>query len=579
MPSSMIHSNETMIDAKRVAASRASTLIGALREAAATGEGFRFYSGKGEALETLSYADLEREATAIAHRLMALGLQRGARVAILAETDGDFPRAFFACRLAGLVPAPMPLPAAFGGRDTYLAHLRRMVEAAGASAAIGPQSLADWLVDAVAGLDLAYAGTLEGLPVAGGQGELPEARPDDLSYLQFSSGSTRFPVGVAVTERALMANLRAIVDHGLQVVEGDRCVSWLPFYHDMGLVGFLLAPLAGRLSVDYLATRDFARRPLLWLDLISRHRATISYAPSFGYDLCVRRAGAQVPAGLDLSSWRVAGIGGDMIRPQVLSAFADRFASAGFGHDRFVPSYGMAETTLALSFAPLGQPLRTENLDSRALETQGRAVAALPDAPSRTFVSCGRVLPDHEIAVLSESGEPLGERMVGRLLARGPSMMEGYFRDQASTQAVLSPDGWLDTGDLGYRVDGEIVVTGRAKDLIIVNGRNIWPQDLELTAEAEVPGLRAGDVAAFSLDRGGEERVVAMVECRLSDETARADFAQAVEKALRTRHGLEVHVALVRPHTLPQTSSGKLSRTKARELYRRMLDEAAQPAA
>lgn len=557
----------------------AATLIEALEAAAGTDAGFFFHSGKGVLVESLSFARLREEAIALARRLLALGLEPGSRVAIIAETDGDFPRAFFACRYAGLVPAPMPLPAAFGGRETYLAHLRRMAETAGAAAAIAPASLKDWLAEAAAGLGLRFAGTPADLPEGASQGVLPAAAPGDLCYLQFSSGSTRFPVGVAVSEAALMANADAIVRHGLAVVAGDRCVSWLPFYHDMGLVGFMLVPVVAKLSVDYLATRDFARRPLLWLDLISRHRATISYAPSFGYDLCVRRTAGAAPGGLDLSSWRVAGIGGDMIRPEILERFADRFGPAGFGAGGFVASYGMAETVLALSFAPLERGLESEVVDRGRLETEDTASPAGEGAAARAFVRCGPALPGHALEVRGSDGASLPERSVGRIFARGPSMMDGYFRDEAATAAVLSSEGWLDTGDLGYLSGGEIVVTGRAKDLIIVNGRNIWPQDLELTAEAEVEGLRSGGVAAFSVDEGGEERVVALVECRAGVAEERSRLADSVGRILRSRHGVEVDVMLVRPHALPLTSSGKLSRTRARELYRRMLVEAPPPGA
>ncbi|KAB0677186.1 fatty acyl-AMP ligase [Aureimonas leprariae] len=553
-------------------------LTEALEAAAAIpGAGFDFYSNKGALAESLPYPKLRDEAKALARRLLALGLNHGDRVAILAETEGDFPRAFFACRYAGLVPAPMPLPAAFGGRASYIEHLRRMIGVAEARAAIGPAALRDWLLEGADGLGLRFAGPLADLPDAGDHDLPPPAGPGDLCYLQFSSGSTRFPMGVAVTERALAANAEAISRHGLRAGEGDRCVSWLPFYHDMGLVGFHLVPLFAGLSVDYLATRDFARRPLLWLDLISRNRGTISYAPSFGYDLCVRRlgSGGAPPEGLDLSSWRAAGIGGDMIRPEILARFADAFAAAGFRDTSFVASYGMAETVLAVSFAPLDRGIRAERLDLRHLETQGEARPAEGAAEARAFVRCGPALPGHALEVRGEKGGPLGEGRVGRIFARGPSTMEGYYRNEGATAEVLSPDGWLDTGDLGYLHGGEIVITGRAKDLIIVNGRNIWPQDLELTAESEVEGLRSGDVAAFSVDSDGEERVVVLVECRPSDGDARARLADNVEKLLRSRHGIDVEVALARPNSLPLTSSGKLSRVRARELYHRLRSEGA----
>jgi fatty-acyl-CoA synthase len=398
---------------------------------------------------------------------------------------------------------------------------------------------------------------------------LPAQDPQGLCYLQFSSGSTRFPMGVAVTQSALMANLVAVGDRGLAVTSSDRTVTWLPLYHDMGLVGMLLNSIAFQVSVDLLPTGAFIRRPGLWLDLISKRRATISYAPTFGYDLASRRAGPTTLQDLDLSAWRVAGLGGDMIRSEPLRTFAAAFEPVGFDPEAFTASYGMAEATLALTLTPLGQGLRTDIVDMDALEKQRRAAPpAREGGRVREFTLCGKVLHGHRLEVREESGSVLGDRCVGRIFAAGPSLMKAYFGEPAETAKTLSADGWLDTGDLGYTLDDEIVITGRAKDLIIVNGRNVWPQDLEWTAEQEAPGLRAGDVAVFSVnDDSGEERVVALMQCRIADTTARGTLAMEVGNLLRARHGLEVQVVPTPPHSLPQTSSGKLSRSKAKALY------------
>jgi len=331
----------------------------------------------------------------------------------------------------------------------------------------------------------------------------------------------------------------------------------------------LLNSLAFQLSVDLLPTGAFVRRPGLWLDLISRRSASISYAPTFGYDLAARRSGASSLADLDLSSWRVAGLGGDMIRPEPVRAFAAAYAPAGFDPRAFTASYGMAEATLALTLSPLGRGLRTDLADVDDLERRGRAAAPTrASARRREFILCGEPLVGHKIEVRDETGARLGDRRVGRIFASGPSLMKSYFGEPDETAKTLSADGWLDTGDLGYTLAGEIVITGRAKDLIIVNGRNIWPQDLEWTAEQEAPALRAGDVAVFSVhDDDGEEKVIALVQCRTADAAARAALAAEVGNLLRARHGLEVKVAPVPPHSLPQTSSGKLSRSKAKALY------------
>jgi fatty-acyl-CoA synthase len=554
------------------------TIAQALDYAADQPTGINIHSLRGELVEVLPYALLRDQARALAGRLLALGLAPGDRVAIAADSDGDFLRAFFACQYAGLAPAPVPLPAPFGGKETYVEHIRRMILSAGARAAFAPPALAPWFAQAAEGPagaasgeppNLLFSGALADLPIAGPE-LLPPIDPEGLCYLQFSSGSTRVPIGVAVTQAALMANLVAVGGPGgLDVRAADRTVSWLPLYHDMGLVGMLLNSLAFQVSVDLLPTGAFVRRPGLWLDLMSRRGGSISYAPTFGYELAARRVGATNLSDLDLSTWRVAGLGGDMIRPEPLRAFAAAYEPAGFDSRAFTASYGMAEATLALTLSPLGQGLRTDLAEVDELERRGRAVAPTrPSARRREFTLCGGALVGHRIEVRDETGARLGDRRVGRLFASGPSLMKSYFGEPEETAKTLSADGWLDTGDLGYMLAGQVVITGRAKDLIIVNGRNIWPQDLEWTAEQEAPALRAGDVAVFSVhDDDGEETVVALVQCRAANAAARAAIAAEVGNLLRVRHGLDVKVAPVPPHSLPQTSSGKLSRSKAKALY------------
>jgi fatty-acyl-CoA synthase len=368
-----------------------------------------------------------------------------------------------------------------------------------------------------------------------------------------------------------MANLAGITGPaGLDVNEGDRATSWLPLYHDMGLIGFLMSPLAAQLSIDYLTPRDFARRPMQWLNLISRNRGTIAYSPSFGYDLATRRGAQQVPDDLDLSCWRHAGIGGDMVRPDVLDRFVQAFESKGFRRSAFIPSYGMAEVCLAITFCPHGTGVRTDSVDRTALAEAQRAEPAANPRDSqraRRFVVCGRVLPGHELQVRDEAGKVLGERGVGRIFVKGPSIMPGYYREPDATREVLSTDGWLDTGDLGYMLAGEIVVTGRAKDLIIVNGRNIWPQDIEWAVEAEKV-VKAGDAAAFSVEGSDGERVVVAVVARVSGDEAKGALARDVAGAVREAVAVDCDVALVPPAVgLPMTSSGKLSRARTKASY------------
>ena len=541
------------------------TLTAAL-DFAATGEtGVNLYSLRGELVEALPYARLREQALELAPRLLATGAKPGESVGLIADTDADFVRAFFACQYAGLVPAPLPLPAPLGGREAYVEQMARMLASAHAKLLVGPSGMKDWVAEIAAKAPLDFAGVLADLPESKGDA-LPEVLPANTCYLQFSSGSTRFPTGVLVTHRALMANAVAIVRDGLKVQSSDRAVSWLPLYHDMGLIGFMLAPMTAQMSIDLLPTGAFVRRPLLWLDLITKNGGTISYSPTFGYELCARRAEVASIEHLDLSKWRSAGLGGDMIRTGPLRAFAERFASVGFSEKAFVASYGMAEATLALSMAPLGGGLKVERLDVERLE-QHEAVVTDDAERSREFARNGPALPHHELEVRDENGVLLPERGVGRIYARGPSLMREYFEQPAETARVLSADGWLDTGDLGYLIDGEIVITGRGKDLIILNGRNIWPQDLEWTAEAEVDGLRSGDVCAFSIPAEPEDQIVVLVQARGGDAAARAAMVEKITGVLRLRHQVETQVQLVGAHALPQTSSGKLSRSKAKAAY------------
>jgi fatty-acyl-CoA synthase len=543
------------------------TLWEGLDYAARGDAGFNFFSARGELKQVLGYRELRERARDLAQRLAALGSARGDRMVLIADTVPDFCVTFMAMQYAGLVPVPVAIPTSLGGRAAYVEQLRHQIEGCGAKLAWAPDDLLPFLREAAGGLSLKMVGgSADFAALPAGRADLKPFAKDEPSYLQYSSGSTRFPKGIDIPQRVLMANAFGIGNHGLQVRSGDRCASWLPFYHDMGLVGFMLSPMLNQLSADYLATRDFARRSLTWLNLISEYRGTLAYSPSFGYDLCVRRLRDGTEFKGDLSSWRAAGIGGDMVQPAVLKRFADAFGPFGFREAAFCPSYGMAETTLAMSFAPLEEVYTLDHVSRDALE-RDRAEPAQPGPDARGFIACGPALPGHELQVRDAAGRPLPERRIGRIFFRGPSVMRGYFNQPDLTRETLSAEGWLDTGDLGYLLDGQIVITGRAKDLIILNGRNIWPQDIEWAAEDGVAELRRGDVAAISVENPDEEdaeRIIVLVQCRTSDADARAKLAREVAAVLQKSMAVEATVILVPPHGLPQTSSGKLSRTKAK---------------
>jgi fatty-acyl-CoA synthase len=542
------------------------TLGDALDFAAEGATGLNFHDPRGNLTRPYPYRELRDDARAMAARLIAHGIVPQDRVALIAETGPEFAALFFGCIYMGAWPVPLPLPTSFGGRDAFVEQLAVQMKSAEPVVLFHPAEL-----DAMGGDAARVAGTRainwEDFAARPVPALVPhEARPDDIAYLQYSSGSTRFPHGVVITHRALLNNLAAH-SHGMEVVPGDRCVSWLPWYHDMGLVGCLLSPVANQVSADYLKTEDFARRPLAWLDLISRNPGTtLSYSPTFGYDICARRISSQshIADRLDLSRWRVAGNGADMIRPDVMQAFVDAFAPAGFKASAFLPSYGLAEATLAVSIMPPGEGIVVELVE----ETDLSGVPEDGKRPQRfrAIVNCGKPARDMAIEIREEDGALLPEPAVGKVWCSGPSIMEGYFRDEVSTAACMK-DGWLDTGDMGYLSDGYVYIVGRAKDMIIVNGKNHWPQDIEWAVE-QLPGFKPGDIAAFAITTpGGEETPAVLVQCRTTDDDERTRLRDAIREKVRGITGINCVVELVPPRTLPRTSSGKLSRAKARNLY------------
>ncbi len=517
---------------------------------------------------------LREQARALARRFHSLKLERGSRVALIAETHPDFLRFFFACQYAGLVPVPLPISINLGSHKAYVRQLRDLLLSCQADVAIAPTSFVPFLEEAAQDLTPRFLGDADTFTA-----QLPEQaislqplQADEVAYLQYTSGSTRFPRGVMITQQAVLNNLAGIIKHGVKVRPGDRGMSWLPFYHDMGLVGCLLVPVAAQLSMDYLSTRDFAMRPRQWLALMTRNRATISFSPPFGYELCARRLRPEEVDKFDLSAWRVAGVGAEMIRPETLMRFAQTLAPSGFNPNAFLPCYGMAECSLAVSFAPLHQGLEVDRVDGDHLAACHQArplepAATTSDERISYYVNCGSPLPEYDVVIRDHQGRELPERHCGIIFVQGPSVMSGYFNDPGETRRVLSPDGWLNTGDIGYRVGTSLFVTGRQKDMIIINGRNIWPQDLEYLAEQQ-PEVRPGDALAFAAPGpGGADLTVLVVQCREADGKKRSELMQRLQGLIREELGIDCYIELVPLHTLPRTSSGKLSRSKARQNF------------
>ena len=531
-------------------------------------KGMNFHDNRGNLERAYPYSELRADALLCARRFVALGLVKGDRVALVAETGAEFASAFFGAVYAGLWPVPLPLPTSFGGREAYVEQLVVMLGSSDPKLFLYPEELAHFCADAALekGIEGRAWETLSTIEPAAST-VLPQSRGDEIAYLQYSSGSTRFPHGVAVTHHALLHNLRGH-SLGISMQDGDRVVSWLPWYHDMGLVGCMLSPVANQISADYLKTEDFARRPLAWLDLISRNPgSTLSFSPTFGYDICARRMSAQLKASdrFDLSRWRIAGNGADMIRPDVMQAFVDAFVDAGFKAQSFCPSYGLAEATLAVSMMPPGEGIRLELVEESELSGVGTAAQERPRR-YRAIVNCGKALEGMDIEVRDGSGAILADRAIGKVWVRGASVMAGYFRDPESTDACMI-GGWLDTGDMGYLSTGYIFIVGRAKDMIIINGRNHWPQDIEWAVE-QLPGFKSGDIAAFAITGpSGEETPAVLVHCRVSDAGERTRLRDDIKERVRAITGISPVVELIPPRTLPRTSSGKLSRTKARNLY------------
>lgn len=516
--------------------------------------------------EVVTYGRLFAEASAIAGGLRDDGIRPGDTVALMLPTGFDFLRTFQGILLAGAVPVPIYPPV----------RLDRLDEYAGRQGAILANAEVRSLITidrarGVAGILKPAVPTLRRVTTAGdlaGRGAAvvtPASKGTDAAFIQYTSGSTGNPKGVLLTHDNLLANIRAI-GRGIDVQPTDIGVSWLPLYHDMGLIGTWLFCMHQGLPVDIQSPLSFLSRPERWLWAIHERRGTLSPAPNFAYELCVRRISDQAIEGLDLSSWRVALNGAEPVSPDTLERFAQRFEPYGFRREAMMPVYGLAENSVALAFPPVGRGPKVTRVAREPFERDRRIEVADDGLP---FVSAGTALSEHEIRLVDDAGRDVGDDRVGRLQFRGPSATSGYYRQPEATAAITREGGWLDSGDLAFRHDGELHIAGRSKDLIIKGGRNLVPQEIEEVV-GNVSGVRRGCVVAFGAPHEtlGTERLVVVAETRATDAARRDALAAEVTARVADAIGVPPDaVELVRPGDVPKTSSGKVQRQATRALY------------
>lgn len=517
----------------------------------------------------ITYGGLWRGAGAVGASLRECRIGRGDTVALMLRTEEAFFHAFFGVLLAGAVPVPIYPPLR---RDLIEDYARRQVgilRNAGARAILTfpeAQRVATVLRSRVPSVRHVLSGTalLESVR----PGPATAAAAADPALIQYTSGSTGDPKGVLLTHANLLANIRAIGE-AIRIRPDDVAVSWLPLYHDMGLIGSWLGALYFGIPIAILSPLAFLSRPARWLRAIHAHRATVSAAPNFGFDLCARRIGDEELAGLDLSSWRLAMNGSEAVSPATIERFTTRFAPYGFRARAMCPVYGLAEASVALTIpAPETGP-HVDTVARRAFQESGRAEAAPTEEPSPLqFVSCGRPLIGHAVRIVDPAGRTVAERVEGRIEFRGPSVTGGYWRNPTATEAVAR-DGWMDSGDLGYWADGELFVTGRQKDLVKKAGRNLYPQEVEEIVGA-LPGIRKGCVAAFGVadPSVGTERLVVVAETRTVDRAERERLRAAVMDRVVAALGVPADVVVIAdPHAVLKTSSGKVRRSATRAAY------------
>ncbi len=517
-----------------------------------------------------SAKDLLEGARVFATFLKNRGLKKGDKVIVLLLTSEYFTNAFFGTILAGGIPVPASPPMTFGDISKYLNNLRHILKNSEARYLITFPRIRKVIGGALADdndleeLILAKDVTAEEPKHPG----FPSIDPDDPAFFQYTSGTTSLPKGVVLTHRALLSNAHGI-GRGLDIHPTDLGVSWLPLFHDMGLIGGMISAIYNQTRLVSMMPEAFVMNPASWLKNVTRHRGTIVVAPNFAYHLCANRIDEEDLAGLDLSTLKVALNGAEPIDLKTMEMFERKFAPVGFGDNVNFPVYGMAENCLAATFPRLGSRFEVEPVDRARLETEGRAVDADAGDPFPfQAVSVGSPLAGQEIVIAGRNGRPAREREVGEILIKSPSLMRGYYHNPEETAKVIK-DGWLHTGDLGFVYKQRLFITGRAKEMIIKRGRNYYPYDIERAA-SEVKGVRKGCLAAFAIPNRetGTEDLVLVCETRETEEQRKQQIEKAVASEVLGSVGAKPdQVLLVPPRSIPKTSSGKLQRLLCRQRY------------
>jgi 1-acyl-sn-glycerol-3-phosphate acyltransferase len=518
---------------------------------------------------TVTYAELDQAARAVAAGLIERGLEPGRAVAIMLPTSVEYFFSFFGILLAGGIPVPIYPPVRASQIEDHLQRHARILSNALTRVLITvPQAKPLALLLKPRVETLKDVVTPEELMRPGAPAVTHRASPQDIAMLQYTSGSTGSPKGVVLTHANLLVNIRSM-GRALRVTPADVFVSWLPLYHDMGLIGAWMGSLTFGFKFPVMSPLTFLARPERWLRSIHRHGGTISGGPNFCYELCLRRIQDADLKGLDLAAWRLAFNGAEPVSPDTIAAFIQRFARFGFRHEAMTPVYGLAEATLGVAFPPPARGVKLDRVDKDRFMRGGEAVpVAQEHADALTFVACGHPIPGHQIRVVDASGRELPERAEGHIQFSGPSVTSGYYRSPDLTQKLLHGE-WMDTDDYGYVAEGEIYITGRIKDTIIRAGRNIHPYELE-EAVGNLDGVRKGCVAVFGSPdrRSGTERVVVLAETRETDSARRETLRNRINDLAVSVIGMPADdIMLAPPGTVLKTSSGKIRRAASREIY------------